>query len=132
VATNTQERFLAKSLANLPDEFLICRDPSIGHDWKETEGLHVAPQTTVGRAVTCIRRSAECARCTTTKIERFVLMKSQGVERLEKTGTDVRYPEGYQLPGVPRGVKPAGIVRAEQYRRVLGKAVARQKVAAAR
>jgi hypothetical protein len=125
VATKAhQEKFLARSLTALPDKYLDCRDPSTGHDWKLLEDYHVTPLKTVGRRVICIQRKFQCDRCSAVKTERYTQGSHNGVARLERLGVpSIDYPEGYQIPGVPRGVKPAEVVRAEQYRRSLEKAV---------
>lgn len=121
-----QERFVAKSLTHLDDNFLDCRDPSTGHKWERLEDFHVVPATTEGRRTTHVARKFQCERCTVVKTERYIIVK-RGIERLERIGTAWDYPEGYLMPGVPRGVKPAEIVRAEQYRRSLERAVKAHK-----
>ena len=123
-----QAKFLVRSLSHLDDQFLDCRDPSLGHDWKKIEDFHVVPATTTGRKTTHVARKFQCKRCSrpnspTIKTERYIVVRREGAERLERISVGIEYVEGYLLPGVPRGVKPAEIVRAEQYRRAMERAV---------
>lgn len=131
--TAHQARFVAKSLKDLNDKFLQCRDPSTKHKWEILNDFHVVPASTTGRKVTHVARDFVCERCSqpdspTVKRENYILTNRNGVERLERVGAPViTYTEGYLMPGVPRGVKPAEIVRAEQYRRALSRAVGAAK-----
>lgn len=128
-----QEKFLVRSLSHLDDSVLQCRDPSTKHRWDILNDFHVIPATVVGRKVMHIARDYICTRCSkpdspTTKREVYILVNRGGVERLERIGVPgIKYSDGYLIPGVPRGVKPAEIVRAEQYRRALHKAVGAAK-----
>lgn len=125
----TQAKFTQKSIKHLGDKFLQCRDPSTKHKWEILNDYHVVPAATVGRKTTHIARDFICERCSqpnspTIKHERYILVNRNGVERLERVGKpNIVYTEGYLIPGVPRGVKPAEIIHAEQYRRALSKAV---------
>lgn len=129
MSVTTQAKFTQKSVAHLSDKFLQCRDPSTRHKWELLNDYHVVPASTTGRKTTRIRRTFICERCSTkdsptTKDEFFILVNRNGVERLERIGNaTINYTDGYQIPGVPRGVKPAEIIRAEQYRRAISKAV---------
>jgi len=116
---------MSKGLTTLPDKFLDCRDPSTGHDWKRTENFHVVPASSEksGPRTTHVARKFDCRRCGCVKTERYIIVRRQGTERLERIALDMDYPEGYLMPGIPRGVKPAEIVRAEQYRRALEQVV---------
>lgn len=116
---------ISKRLVDLPSNFLDCRDPSTGHTWRKIENFHVVPASTErgGARSTHVARKFQCDVCATVKIERYIVVRRLGSERLERIALVMEYPEGYLLPGVPRGVKPAEIVRAEQYRRALETAV---------
>lgn len=132
-AKKDQEKFLVRSLSHLDDDVLACRDPSTKHRWDLLNDYHVVPASTAGRKTTRVARTFICSRCSkpdspTTKTEHYILINRAGVERLERIGAPrIDYSDGYLIPGVPRGVKPAEIVRAEQYRRALHKAVGAAK-----
>lgn len=133
MSTSTQAKFTQRALANLEDKFLQCRDPSTKHKWEILNDFHVVPASTTGRKITHVARSYICERCSqpdspTVKTETYIVVNRNGVERLERVGAPrIDYTEGYLIPGVPRGVKPAEIVRAEQYRRSIEKAVKAHK-----
>lgn len=119
-----QRRFLAKALSNpeVTDDMLKCMDPSTKHDWDLTNDYHVVPASTEGRRLTHIARDYVCNRCTKAKRENYVLTRREGQEILERRSLE--YTGGIDIiPGAPRGVRPAEIVRAEQYRRSLEKAL---------
>jgi hypothetical protein len=119
----TQRRFMAKRLRTLEAKYLDCRDPSTGHNWKRLENFHVVPASTEGKRAIHVARKFQCERCTTVKREIYIVVRRDNSDVLERVGMDMDYPTGYLMPGVPRGVKRAEIVRAEQYRRALEKAV---------
>lgn len=129
MATSSEAKFTQRSIAHLEDRFLQCRDPSTKHKWEILNDFHVVPASTTGRKVTHVARDFICERCSTkdsptVKRESYIVVNRGGVERLERVGVPrIDYTEGYLIPGVPRGVKPAEIVRAEQYRRALERAV---------
>lgn len=106
---------LAKNLKDLPDKWVVCRD--VRHAWAVENDFHVIPQVTEGRKLKHIARDLVCMRCTTIRHETYIQSKTG----LEKVGQSYSYPEGYQIPGVPRGVKPSHIVQAEQFRRAMQK-----------
>lgn len=106
---------LAETLKTLPDHWVVCRD--MLHAWAVENDFHVTPMATVGRkSIMHISRELVCMRCGTVRKEKYHLSARGG---LEKVGQSYEYPEGYQIPGVPRGVKPSHIVRQEQYRRAM-------------
>lgn len=109
---------IAERLSGLPDDFLECRDPGFGHDWKKSKGFHVIPVERIGRKVANIAREEVCARCGTVKTERFIINEW---DRLEKVGQSNTYPDGYLMSGtgVPRGVKRSTLVWTENYRRAM-------------
>lgn len=108
---------VAKRFAALSDDFLDCRDPGFGHDWARLNDFHtVDTHMEHGSLVTDILREFVCKRCTGVKTEHFYMTKSQG---LFKYRNSYAYPEGYLLPGIPRGVTPAKIVHQEQYNRAM-------------
>ena len=101
----------------LSDAFLDCRDPGFGHDWKRLNDYHTADtHMEHGSLVTDILREMRCQRCDAVKTEHYYMTKTQG---LFKYRNSYAYPEGYLLPGIPRGVTPSQIVHQEQYNRAM-------------
>lgn len=109
-------RDLAKGLTKLPDNWVMCRD--MRHAWSIEHDFFVEPSQVVGRKIESIRRELVCMRCGTMRIERY----TKGKYGLDKVGQHYQYPDHYQIPGVPRGVKPQSIIQQEQYRRAMEKA----------
>lgn len=108
---------ITKRIKGMTDTFLDCRDPGLRHAWVRENDFHVleVSQESTGRkrGLIFLGRTEVCGRCDTRKEERFIVGKS-GVE---KTGQSYIYPEGYLMPGIPRGVKPSTVIYQEQYRR---------------
>jgi hypothetical protein len=108
---------VAKKIASLPPAYLDCRDPGLRHAWMRLNDFHVIEQyAEEGTKVIAIGREEVCGRCDTVKHERFLSTRSGG---LQKIGQSYSYPEGYLMPGVPRGVTPSTVVHQEQYRRAM-------------
>jgi hypothetical protein len=102
------------AIQHLPTAWVICRD--LRHAWTVSEDFHVSmvrPDGSPGEA----KRTLLCARCGSRRQEVYTVSIRWG---LTKETQWYEYTEGYQLKGVPRGVKPAEILRQEQYRRALG------------
>lgn len=104
-----------KKIEGLSDTFLDCRDPGLRHAWVRHNDFHVIEMQTVGKKIAALGRVEQCARCGTVKKERFIVGRSG----IEKTGQSYEYPEGYLMPGVPRGVTPSTIIYQESYRRAM-------------
>ena len=103
----------------LPDDYLDCRDPGLGHDWTRLNDFHtVDTWMASSNLVTDIRREFLCRRCECVKTEHFYMTKAEG---LFKYRNSYAYPEGYLLPGIPRGVTPSRIIHQEQYARTMRK-----------
>ena len=100
---------LATALMGLPDNWVICRD--MRHAWDVLVDFHVTEGTK--RVIQEVRRELMCLRCETQRLETYHL----GRFGLEKVAQHYRYPEHYQIKGVPRGVKPQSIIQQEQFRR---------------
>lgn len=112
-------RELEEAVSKLPSEFVDCRDPGLRHAWDLVNNMHVLEQTTEGRRrVMFLGRDEECQRCGTVKHERFIYTKNG----IEKSGQTYEYPEGYIMPGIPRGVKPSVVIYQEQFRRSMEEA----------
>lgn len=108
---------VASRFTELSDAYLDCRDPGFGHDWTRLNDFHtVDTHMEHGSLVTDILREFLCKRCEAVKTEHFYMTKSQG---LFKYRNSYVYPEGYLLPGIPRGVTPSKIVHQEQYNRAM-------------
>jgi hypothetical protein len=111
---------IADQLQGISDEYLECRDPGFGHDWKKTRGFHAIPvkQVRRGSRVANLARVETCARCTAVKTERFVI---NAYDQIEKVSQSTDYPDGYLMSGtgVPRGVKRSTLVWTENYRRAM-------------
>lgn len=99
----------------LSDSFLDCRDPGLRHAWMRQDDFHVIQMSTVGKKIAALGRNEVCGRCNTVKRERFIVTKGG----IEKVGQSYDYPQGYTLPGIPRGVTPSTIVLQEAYRRAM-------------
>lgn len=106
---------VAQALTELPESWIQCRD--LLHAWKVQEDFHVVPPSNSRRKQLEIARTLVCGRCETIRKEVFVQEKFG----LNKVAQSYSYPENYQIPGVPRGIKPKSIVQAEQYRRAMEK-----------
>lgn len=109
---------VAKKVKSLNDEFLDCRDPGLRHSWHRLNDFHPISLAQAGRKLAALGREEQCSRCETVKKERFVVHPGG---RLKKIGQSYDYPEGYLMPGIPRGVTPSEIVYQEQYRRTMEK-----------
>lgn len=112
---------LAQALTGLSDNWIACRD--MMHAWEVQEDFHVVPPANSVRNQLEIARVLVCARCETQRKEVFI----QERFGLSKIAQSYAYPENYQIPGVPRGVKPKAIVQAEQYRRAMEKIATTQR-----
>ena len=109
---------LQAGLKKLPEKWVMCRD--MRHAWAVLNDFHVPASTPGQKAVTLqIQRELVCMRCETVRYESYERTRDG---RLDKVAQGYGYPEGYQIPGVPRGVKPQQIIQAEQYRRAMEKA----------
>ena len=104
----------AENLKNLPDVWVACRD--MMHAWSVLNDFHVVGKKQ-GALHPYIRRDLVCMRCNAVRHEEYEKVRS-GLDKVYQSYT---YPEGYQIPGVPRGVKPKTIVQQEQYRRAMEK-----------
>lgn len=103
-------RLLRENLQRLPEQWVQCRD--MMHAWAVLNNFHAVGKITRS---SIILRELVCMRCETVRREEYQLTKIG----LEKVHQAYSYPTGYQIPGVPRGVKPKAIVQQEQYRRAM-------------
>lgn len=114
----TAHREITKRVKKLSDTFIDCRDPGLRHAWMRENDFHVVAMQTVGKKIEALGRDEVCMRCGTVKHEKFIV----GRNGIEKTGQSYEYPQGYAMPGVPRGVKPSTVIHQEQYRRAMERA----------
>lgn len=112
---------LASALTELPENWIACRD--FMHAWTVENDFHVVPPDHSRRKQLEIARTLVCTRCETIRKEVYI----QERFGLNKIAQSYSYPENYQIPGVPRGVKPKSIVQAEQYRRAMEKIAVGQR-----
>lgn len=110
---------LANALQRLPDTWIECRD--MRHAWTVMNDFHVTAGQ--GRRAAEIRRELSCLRCETVRREVY----HQTRFGLEKVGQTYGYVDGYEMKGVPRGVKPQAIIHDEMYRRAMDKIAKSQK-----
>lgn len=109
------KRAYAASLRRLRDEQLACRD--MRHAWEVDQDFHVVPSQSAGRRkVLALRRIWSCSRnCGVTKVQNFDVIN----DVLHFVSSYLKYPRDYQIPGIPRGVRPSIIVQQEAYRRAM-------------
>lgn len=105
---------LRAGIKGLNDTQLECRD--MRHAWKVEEPYHVEPSQHAGRRIEAVRRVLVCMRgCEVRRVEHYASTRGG----LDKISQHYVYPEGYEIPGVPRGVKPSIIIQQESYRRFM-------------
>lgn len=109
---------VAEGLKQLPENFLDCRD--LKHSWQKQANYrpreqHMEPGTgqVKTRVSPLLYRNLVCTRCGTGRTD---VIYARTYERLSVSYT---YPENYQMPGVPRGVKSSTILRQESVRRAM-------------
>lgn len=111
-----QRAALRQRLREQSDEHLACRD--LRHAWEVTTPFYaVTPEEDSYVRSARIVRDLVCRRCGTIRRDSFHATK----HGLEKFGTSYGYPDGYQMDGMVRGVKPQALIREEEYRRVLAR-----------
>lgn len=114
---------LKSPIQGLSDDYLTCRDRSLGHDWDRLENFKLDTPGS-DRATVRFTRRCRCTRCGTIRIERFA--HADAGEYARKLSTSYTYPEGYQMKGIT-----ARMVWAEEMRRA-GAGPAKKKAAPAR
>jgi hypothetical protein len=98
-------------MRNLPDEFLICRDRSIGHDWDVDIPFQLSRRMRSGSELI---RTSRCTRCTMRRYEFFEHHAARGY--IVKLRTRYEPPEGYSDPTSGRVLNAD--VWVEQLRRI--------------
>lgn len=104
---------LANALQDIPDNYLDCRQ--FKHAWRIAEEF--VPFTVKGSRITHLRTKLECMRgCGVEGIEIYTVTAARGLDRIKRYVSYANAP-GYQLVGIPRGVKPLSIIQEERFRR---------------
>jgi hypothetical protein len=98
-------------LEGLTDEYLACRDRSIGHDWDVDLPFQLSRRLRKGYELI---RASRCTRCHARRYEVFEHKGAQGY--IVKTKARYEYPEGYTDTGIGRITNTD--VWTEQLRRV--------------
>ena len=109
-------------MEDLPESFLMCRD--LRHAWEVSRDFYVYDDPKSTR-VLMIARELTCLRCQSERREVFA-QRRWGIEKIRNTYT---YVDGYQLRGVPRGVKASAVVQDVQYRKAMKKVAEIQRQA---
>lgn len=104
---------------DLSDEYLVCRDRSIGHDWDVNLPFQLSRKLRSGHEMIRVSR---CARCATERQETF----QQTARTIVKTKARYSYPRGYSDTGIGR-VSNAD-VWLEQLRRVKPRPMPRERL----
>jgi hypothetical protein len=98
---------------DMDENLLACRD--LRHAWSIETSYHAVAVEGGARGGKYLERRLACLRCDTHRVE-LVRIHPSWIERISVYYV---YPEGYQIKGVRRGDDVQGIVRMEQYRRVM-------------
>lgn len=101
---------LSRALEKLPSNWVACRD--MRHAWSVELDFYVTGSGMIQRELVCMR-------CETHRVEFYIKTKFG----LNKLSQNYLYPDGYQIKGVPRGVKPREMLQQEQYRRAMERVV---------
>lgn len=101
----------ADFIHGLSDEYLLCRDRSISHDWDINIPFQLSRRLQEGHELI---RVARCTRCTATRYEIFEHSRANGY--IVKTRSRYEYPPGYSDTGIGRITNTD--VWTEQIRRV--------------
>ena len=115
IAKGTQ--VLADALANKDDTELTCR--GMRHAW---EHQNLTYQQGHGD-LPVIKISWECMRgCGVTRYDLLTVKpigRSRSFKIVDRSVGHSTYPVGYQIPGIPRGVKPSIVIWQEYVRRAM-------------
>ena len=112
------QKRVAEGLKGLPSNYVQCR--GMLHAWEVLNDFRMTGVATQ-RGPRFLRRDLTCMRgCGTVRHDTFLLRFVAGEPMIsEKLHASYTYPEDYQIPGIPRGVKRHVIVYQEQFRRVM-------------
>lgn len=115
------QRVVAKGLQTLPDNYVECR--GMMHAWRVLNDFRIMDSPTQN-GPRFLRRDLTCTRdCGVVRHDTFLLRFVRGEPQIsEKVRAHYTYPDDYQMPGVPRGVKRQVVVYQEQFRRAMEKA----------
>lgn len=112
------QKRIAKGLRTLPAQYVQCR--GMLHAWKVLNDFRMTGQKGQ-KGPRFLRRDLECMRgCGVVRHDTFLLRFVGGEPIIsEKLHAAYTYPDDYQIPGIPRGVKRHVIVYQEQFRRAM-------------
>lgn len=112
-------KLLAEALAGKDDVELTCR--GMRHAWKESGLTWQMPTERYDLPV--IRLNWTCSRGCGVKRQDLLTVKPARRNRsysiVSRSVGHYTYPEGYQIPGIPRGVKPSTVIWQEYVRRAM-------------
>lgn len=109
---------IAEGLKKLPEQYVECR--GMLHAWEVLNDFRMTGQHGQ-RGPRFLRRDLQCMRgCGVVRHDTFLLRFHRGEPLIsEKLHSSYTYPDDYQIPGIPRGVKRHTIVYQEQFRRAM-------------
>lgn len=112
------QKRVAAGLKTLPEQYVQCR--GMLHAWEVLNDFRITG-TKGQKGPRFLRRDLTCMRgCGTVRHDTFLLRFSRGEPLIsEKLHSSYSYPDDYQIPGIPRGVKRHVIVYQEQFRRAM-------------
>jgi hypothetical protein len=112
------QKRIASGLRDLPAQYVQCR--GMLHAWEVLNDFRITGAQNQ-RGPRFLRRDLTCMRgCGTVRHDTFLLRFVAGEPMIsEKLHASYTYPEDYQIPGIPRGVKRQVIVYQEQFRRAM-------------
>lgn len=119
-AVATPDGAFRVGLEHLEDQYLECRD--MRHRWyvssdyrrvtTEEEGIHARR----GHS-DYVERRITCDRCSTTKIEAYVIIRERGYTLLRPLGYTYAYADGYLLKGLPPATNASELIRGLRFER---------------
>lgn len=114
----TGRKVLSEALTTVPDAYLDCYTPAIGHAWYDLVPLHPIRwrMARTSSQAKFAEETLQCERCTTQKTLRYRITR-YGLERDGQPA--MMYPEDYKRPGCPRGVRPSDLIMQEKFNRVV-------------
>lgn len=108
---------IAEGLKKLPEQYIECR--GMLHAWEVLNDFRLTSANVPGPRF--LRRDLRCMRgCGVVRHDTFLLRFQRGEPIIsEKLHSHYSYPDDYQMPGIPRGVKRSTIIWQESFRRAM-------------
>lgn len=118
-AVDEAETRIADALKHSKSVYVECR--GMRHAWEVLNDFHMLENH--GSGPRFLRQDLECMRgCGVVRHDTFLVRFVAGEPRIsEKLHSGYTYPEDYQIPGIPRGVKRFTIYHQERFRRAMEK-----------